>query len=99
MPKVFLTPFLLTSLFLLPGCSNSAEIPEKPEAKAECDEVKETYGSFTKLAEKYPYYTREYETLNLARHYYLLENNSCFTSIEVATTKAAIDVFNARNKK
>ena len=99
MPRVFLTPFVIAGLLLLPSCSSAQEPADKPQVKSECDEVKEKYEDFNELANKYPSYSSEYKVLYLAKHYYLLENNSCFSSVEIATTKAAIDVYNSQNNK
>jgi hypothetical protein len=89
MPKIFLTPFLIAGLLLLPSCSSSPEPADKPQVKSECDEVKKIYEDFSGVLQK-EQSTVTYRKLYLTRAYYLLENPQCFTSAQIAAAKAEI---------
>ena len=86
---------LVLAVSLLSGCSSSAKPVDKPLAKTECDEVKETYDNFNKLLDTQSNATREFRLTYLIKNYYVLENPKCFTSVQVATARASIDFTNS----
>ncbi len=95
MPKLFLTPLLIAGLLLLSGCSSPTEQADEAQVKSECDEVKETYDSFTKVMSSQSNSSREFRLAGLIKSYYVLENKKCFTSLEIATARASIDFTNS----
>jgi len=110
MPRLFLTPFVIAGLLFLPSCSsdNSGVQPLKPivepkpnqteQAKSECDEVKETYDSYSKALRESGQGSNLYRLTYLIQQYYLLEKQECFTAEQIATAKASIDFVNNLSK-
>ena len=85
---------LVLAVSLLSGCSSSPKPADKPLAKTECAEIKETYDNFEKLMNSQSNSSREFRLTGLIKNYYVLENTKCFTSLEVATARASIDFTN-----
>jgi len=100
MPRAFLTPFVIAGLLFLPSCSSVKEpkANQTEQAKSECDEVKETYTSFSKVLKQSPKGTELYRLTYLIQQYYLLEKQECFTAEQIATAKASIDFVNNLSK-
>jgi uncharacterized lipoprotein len=86
---------LVLAVSLLSGCSSSPKPADKPIAKTECDEVKETYANFEKLLSSQSNTSREFRFSYLIKNYYVLENKKCFTSVQIATARASIDFTNS----
>ena len=85
---------LVLVVSLLSGCSSSPKPADKPLAKTECAEIKETYDNLTKVLTSKSQSTREYRLTYLIQNYYILENTKCFTSFQIATARASIDFTN-----
>jgi len=98
MPKLFLTPFVIAGLLFLPSCSGDKEpkANQTEQAKSECDEVKETYTSFSKVLKQSPKGAEGYRLTYLIQQYYLLEKQECFTALEIASAKASIEIVKAQ---
>ena len=94
MQKVFLTPFLVLSLLLLPSCSSGSKSVSNTEEKVDCEQIKTYYKDNLNASKYQDKNSTQYKLLFLAAQYYLLENTQCFTAAEIATARAAIDVTN-----
>jgi hypothetical protein len=94
MPKIFLAPFLIAGLLLLASCSSAQETKtvETPQAKSKCDEAKESQKSFDKLLAEIGKSNPNYRVYFLTQQYHKLETKECFTAVEIATARAAIDI-------
>jgi hypothetical protein len=83
MPKVFLTPFLIAALLLLPSCSSG-----EMESNA-CDEVSLKFVELSEISQKAANYDeKRYASLNAI--YYALENKECFSSEIIASLRAKL---------
>ena len=85
---------LVLAVSLLSGCSSSPKPADKPLAKTECAEIKETYENLTKVLASQSNSSREFRLTYLIQNYYILENTKCFTSFQIATARASIDFTN-----
>ena len=96
MPRLFLTPFVIAGLLFLPSCSSAKEPKpvETPKAKSKCDEARESDKSFDKLLAEIGKSNRNYRVYFLTQQYHKLETKECFTAVEIATARAAIDIIN-----
>ena len=92
MPRLFLTPFVIAGLLLLPSCSSpvSSEQNSKTSQETDCLEVKKTYEDFSNILKKTARATDSYRITYLIQQYYVLENTECFSSLEIATAKGGI---------
>lgn len=81
---------LVLAVFLSSGCSSSPKPANQPQAKTECDEVKKIYEDITSSLNKSQDTGDTVRRFYLIRSYYLLENQKCFTSIQIAAARADI---------
>jgi hypothetical protein len=100
MPRAFLTPFVIVGLLFLPSCSSAGEpkVNSSEQAKSECEEVKKTYDDFSQQLKKSQNGSDGYRLVFLIQQHYLLEKQECFTSLQIATAKASIDLVIAKLK-
>ncbi len=98
MRRGYLTPLVIAGLLFLPSCSSAQEQkPVKtPQAKSKCDEAKESDESFDKLLAKIGQGEPSYRVYYLTRMYHRLETKECFTAVEIATARAAIDIVTSK---
>ena len=83
MRRVFLTPFVIAGLLLLPGCSSG-----EMESDA-CDEVSLKFVELSEISKKaIDYDEKRYASLNAI--YYALENEECFSSEIIASLRAKL---------
>jgi hypothetical protein len=94
MRKALLTPFVIAGLLLLASCSSAQEPKpvETPQAKSKCDEAKESDKSFDKLLAEIGKGNTNYRVYFLTQQYHKLETKECFTAVEIAAARAAIDI-------
>ena len=83
MPRVFLTPFVIAGLLLLPSCSSG-----EMESNA-CDGVSLTFSELAAEAKAAIGYD-EQRFASLKAIYYGLENEECFSSEIIASLKAKL---------
>ena len=94
MNTALLTPFVIAGLLLLASCSSAQELKpvETPQAKSKCDEAKESIKSFDKLLAETGKSNPNYRVYFLTQQYHKLETKECFTALEIAAARAAIDI-------
>ena len=87
---------LVLFVSLLSGCSSAQEPKpvETPQAKSKCDEAKESNKSFDKLLAEIGKGSPNYRVYFLTQQYHKLETKECFTAVEIAAARAAIDIVN-----
>jgi len=83
---------LVLAVSLLSGCSSSPKPVETPQAKSKCDEARESNKSIDKLLAETGKNSSNYRAYFLTQQYHKLETKECFTALEIAAARAAIDI-------